>query len=368
MTYPILTPSIRLRRTPFSKCVERSGAKAYTVYNHMLLASYFKSPIEDYHHLKTAVQLWDVSVERQVEITGPDATDLVQMTTPRDISSMQDDQCFYMPMVDINGRMMNDPLLLKLDSDRYWISLADSDMLLYCKGLAAGMNLNVQVFEPDVSPLAIQGPKSDELVSRVFGQDVLETSFFRHRMVNVGGTDMVIARSGWSHQGGFELYLDGAHHGENIWNKLMREGKDLDVRAGCPNVIERIESGLLSFGSDITYNHTPFEAGLGKFCDIDAATNFLGLNALKELTQPVRQIRPIELDGSPVPAIDKTWPVFDVDGNQVGNISSSAWSPDFETNVSIGMIDRGYWDEGTLLTAETPTGCYKAKIKERFWN
>ncbi|MEE2611914.1 MAG: dimethylsulfoniopropionate demethylase, partial [Pseudomonadota bacterium] len=286
-----LTPSIRIRRTPFSSRVEQAGVKAYSVYNHMLLPQVFESIEEDYAHLKRAVQVWDVAAQRQVEVVGPDAFRLVQMTTPRDITSMADDQCFYVPMVDDRGRMLNDPVAIKRDWDRYWLSLADTDMLYYCKGLAAGFGLDVEVFEPDVSPLAVQGPKADQLIARVFGEEVVATGFFRYQIVSVQGHEMVIARSGWSHQGGFEIYLDGSDYGKALWDLLFDAGRDLDVRAGCPNTIERIEAGLLSFGSDITIEHTPFEVGLGKYCDLDTATSCLGHKALLENQEPVMEQR-----------------------------------------------------------------------------
>tara|TARA_A100000164_G_scaffold27394_1_gene21364 strand:+ start:1010 stop:2116 length:1107 start_codon:yes stop_codon:yes gene_type:complete len=368
MSMPFLTPSIRVRKTPFSSRVTAAGVKAYTVYNHMLLASYFTSPEEDYRHLKTAVQVWDVSVERQVEITGKDALRLVQMTTPRDMSRMQDDQCYYVPMVDDAGRMMNDPVAIRLNENRFWLSLADSDMLLYCKGLATAAKLDVEVFEPDVSPLAIQGPRADELVARVFGDVIASTKFFRHKTINFQGRDMIIARSGWSHQGGFELYLDGSEYGEAVWDTLFAAGEDLDVRAGCPNLIERIEAGLLSFGSDITTAHTPFEAGLGKYCNLESVEGFLGHSALSQLSTPVRQIRALELDGPAVPEIQHPWLLQDSSGNVVGHISSSTWSPDYDTNVTIAMVDSSHWDAGTVLTAKVPDADRNATVRAGFWN
>ena len=367
MSMPYLTPAIRLRRTPFSRRVEAAGATAYTVYNHMLLASFFRSVEEDYAHLKRAVQVWDVSCERQVEIVGPDASRLVQLTTPRDLSRMADDQCYYIPMVDEDGRMLNDPILIKLADDRYWVSIADTDMLYYFKGLANGFGLNAKAFEPDVSPLAIQGPKADKLVARVFGQEIVDTKFFRYKTINFQGKDMIIARSGWSHQGGFELYLDGSEYGEPLWDLLFESGKDLDVRAGGPNLIERIEAGLLSYGNDITIDTTPFEAGLGKYCNLDAATDCLGHEALLTQKDPRRQIRSISIDGPPVPAITSYWPLKDHEGNGAGHISSATWSPDFRTNVAIGMVHRAYWTPGTKLIVETEDGEQPALVRDSFW-
>ena len=367
MSMPFLVLSRRLLRTPFSRRVEAAGVKGYTIYNHMLLPNMFRSLEEDYAHLKSAVQIWDVACERQVEIVGPDALRLVQMTTPRDLRRMPDDQCYYIPMVDEQGAMLNDPVAIKLAEDRYWVSLADSDMLFYYKGLANGFRLKVQVFEPDVSPLAVQGPKADELVGRVFGQDVVATKFFRYKTITFQGKEMIIARSGWSHQGGFEIYLDGSEYGEALWDTLFEAGKDLDVRAGCPNGIERIESGMLVYGSDMTMDNTPFEAGLTKYCNLDTATDCLGHGALLEKQHPARQNRPIEIDGTGVQGLTHFWALSDRSGNPAGHVSSVAWSPDFQTNVAIGMVHKDAWEPGTELLVNTPAGAREARVKEKFW-
>jgi dimethylsulfoniopropionate demethylase len=367
MSPPLLSCTARLRRTPFSRRVEAAGVTAYTVYNHMLLPTVFRSVAEDYAHLKSAVQLWDVSCERQLEIAGPDARRLVQMTTPRDLSAMADDQCYYIPMVDGDGAMLNDPVLNKLAEERYWVSLADSDMLYYYKGLASGFGLDVKVFEPDASLLAVQGPKADALVERVFGEAVVATRFFRHTTVTFQGRDLVIARSGWSHQGGFEIYMDGSDGGEALWDALFDAGADLDVRAGCPNGIERIEGGLLSFGNDITMDHTPFEAGLGKFCHLDRATECLGRDALRKFRNPTRQIRPLEIAGPAVPGVTEQWPLAAQSGKPAGHISSAAWSPDFQINVAIGMINKDYWSPGTTLRVQTPLGAREVRVRGEYW-
>ncbi|OED44890.1 dimethylsulfoniopropionate demethylase [Chromatiales bacterium (ex Bugula neritina AB1)] len=365
---PQLVCSPRLRRTPFSRRVEAAGVKAYTVYNHMLLPSVFRSVEEDYAHLKSAVQIWDVSCERQIEIAGPDAAKLVQMSTPRDLTRMQDDQCYYIPNVDAAGRLLNDPVLVKLSDDRYWVSIADSDMLFYYRGLATAAALDVSVFEPDVSPLAIQGPSADKLIERVFGEDIVNTRFFRHQRIRVADVDMLIARSGWSLQGGFEIYLDGSKHGESLWDTLFEAGEDLDVRAGCPNSIERIEGGLLSFGSDMTNEHTPYEAGLGKYCQLDAASACLGCDALSSMSAPVRQIRAVEIDGGKPPALTEFWPLHDRSDSIVGRVSSAAYSPDLNKNIAIAMVDRAHWDEGTSLYTRLPDGSRRdVSVRRSFW-
>lgn len=370
MSLPLLSPSRRLRRTPFSDGVEAAGVKAYTVYNHMLLPTVFRSVEEDYHHLKAAVQVWDVACERQVEIRGPDAGRLVQMLTPRDLRGMLPGQCYYVPIVDETGGMLNDPVAVKLADDRWWISIADSDLLYWVKGLAYGYRLDVLVDEPDISPLAVQGPKAEDLMARVFGEDVRRIRFFRFGHFDFQGRDMVVARSGYSKQGGFEIYVNGTDMGMPLWNALMEAGRDLDVHAGCPNLIERIESGLLSYGNDMTDDNTPHECWLGRFCNTQSAIGCIGRDALLRVAKegPVQQIRPISIDGAKVGVCDRYWPVLTRQGEQVGRISSAAWSPDFGTNVAIGMVRITHWDAGTELVVHTPEGKRDALVHAAFWN
>lgn len=363
-----ISPSRRLRRTPFSEGVEAAGVKAYTVYNHMLLPTMFESVEADYHHLKKHVQIWDVSCERQVELRGPDAGRLMQMLTPRDLRGMLPGQCYYIPIVDETGGMLNDPVAVKLAEDRWWISIADSDLLYWVKGIANGWRLDVLVDEPDVSPLAIQGPKAEELLERVFGSSIRKIRFFRFGMFQFQGRDLVIARSGYSKQGGFEIYVEGSELGMPLWNKLFEAGEDLQVRAGCPNMIERIEGGLLSYGNDMTDDNTPHECGLGKFCDTHTAIGCIGRDALLRVAKegPVQQIRPISIAGEPVPACTEYWPLY-ASGKRVGRVSSAAWSPDFRMNVAIGMVRMTHWDEGTKLEVETPDGMRAATVRDKFW-
>jgi len=363
----MISPSRRLRRTPFSEGVEAMGVKAYTVYNHMLLPTVFRSVEEDYRHLKEAVQVWDVAVERQIELRGPDAARLMQMLTPRDLRGMMPGQCLYVPIVDETGGMLNDPVALKLTEDRWWISIADSDLLFWVKGLAYGYRLDVLVDEPDVSPLAVQGPKADALMARVFGETVTALKFFRFGWFDFNGVSMVVARSGYSKQGGFEIYVDGTENGMPLWNALFEAGKDLDVYAGCPNLIERIEGGLLSYGNDMTRWNTPHECGLGRFCSTQTAIGCVGRDALLRVAKegPVQQIRPISVYGD-LPACNQAWPLM-AGTKRVGQITSSAASPDYGDNVAIGMVRMTHWDEGTDLTVQTQDGLFDAQVRETFW-
>jgi dimethylsulfoniopropionate demethylase len=293
---------------------------------------------------------------------------LMQMLTPRDLRGMLPGQCYYVPIVDETGGMLNDPVAVKLSEDRWWISIADSDLLLWVKGIAYGNRMDVLVDEPDVSPLAVQGPKAEELMARVFGETVRNVRFFRFGWFDFQGRSLVVARSGYSKQGGYEIYVEGGDIGMPLWNALMEAGKDLDVHAGCPNLIERIEGGLLSYGNDMTAENTPHECGLGRFCNTHSAIGCVGRDALLRVAKegPVRQIRPVEIHGDAVPPCDRLWPVM-VGDKQVGHISSAAYSPDFATNVAVGMVRMTHWDAGNEVDVVTPQGIQPATVWETFW-
>ena len=234
------------KRQPYTSRIEKQGVTAYTVYNHMLLPAAFGSLEESCDHLKKNVQVWDVAAERQVEISGKDATKLVQLMTCRDLSKSKDGRCYYCPLIDENGNLVNDPVILKLAEDRWWISIADSDVIFFAKGLASGNKFDVKIFEPMVDILAVQGPKSFDLMEKVFGKKIKELKFFGFDYFIFNGAKHLIARSGWSKQGGFEIYVENTDSGLKLYDHLFEIGKEFNVRPGCPNLIERIESGLLS--------------------------------------------------------------------------------------------------------------------------
>ncbi len=364
----MIAPSRRVRRTPFSDGVEAEGVKAYTVYNHMLLPTAFENPQFDCRHLKTHVQVWDVSCERQVQIKGPDAAKLIQILTPRDISKLSPERCFYIPVTDQYGGMLNDPVLLQAGPDTYWISIADSDFLLWVLAVAGCNGFDVDVSEPDVSPLAVQGPKSDDLMARVFGEEVRALRFFGCRRFAFEGQNFMVSRSGYSKQGGFEIYVEGSEYGMPLWRALFAAGEDLEVQAGGPNLIERIESGLLSYGNDMTRDNSPMECGLGKYVQVSQLATCFGGRALQEELDAgiARMIRPIAIDGE-IPACDRSWPIYAA-GCVVGQVTSATWSPDFETNVAIGMVASSHWDAGTVVEVETQDGLHRAVVQASFWN
>ncbi len=342
MSGHLITFSRRLRETPFTSRVVAGGAQSFTVYNHMLLASWFRGLEEDYWHLCQHVQVWDVSCERQVQIKGPDAYHLVQWMTPRDLSMAKDDQCFYVPLCDEQGTMINDPIAIRVAEDTWWLSIADSDVMLWAKGLATGKDLNVEISEPDVWPVAVQGPQAETLMARVFGNNVKDIRFFRYRRLSWRGHEFIVSRSGWSHQGGFEIYIDDAELGQALWDELFALGEDLEVGHGCPNNIERMEAGLLSFGSDMDFKTTPLQCGLDKYCHLDRGLPSLSVAALaKQKSQGV----PSRLMGIVAPDLPNTCSEFSIkiDGKTIsGEITSHCYSVKYNAWLGFAMIDSNH--------------------------
>ena len=362
-----LNMSRRIRRTPYTDRVEANGVTGFSVVNHMLLPKAFGRSVEDdFVHLRTHVQIWDVSCQRQVEIAGPDAARLVQWMTPRDISRAAIGQCLYVPLIDEHAGMINDPVLLKLADDRFWLSIADSDVLLWAKGLAIGRGLDVSVEEPDVSPLAVQGPKAEDLMASVFGDAVREIRYFRFGIFDFRGTRQVIARTGYSRPGGYEIFLRDGSLGAALWDTIWEAGKPLEIAPGCPNVPDRIEAGLLSYGNEMTRANNPLECGMGKFCKTDGEIEHVGRDARARIARAgvERQIRGIVFDGGRCPPCGKPWPVVagGPDGPQIGQVTSAGWSPRLHRNVGLSMVAREFWNPGQPVTVFSVDGAARAGV------
>ena len=361
-----LNMSRRIRRTPYTNRVEDHGVSDFTVVNHMLLPKGFKNSVEeDYWHLSKEVQIWDVSCQRQVQISGPDAFKLVQKLTPRSLENMETGKCFYIPMLNENAGMINDPVLLKLDDDMFWISIADSDILLWAKGFALGLNLNVNIIEPDVYPLAIQGPKAEELMVSIFGEEIKKIKFFNFRVLDFLGTKQIIARSGYSKQDGFEIYFkvheehfNKIEMGEKLWDTLWEAGKNLNISPGCPNLIDRIEGGLMSYGNDFTRDNNPLECNLDNYCKSDSTHDFIGKTALSKIQKNgiKQKMRGIIFNGSPTKATSQPLKVMSEDGVKIGQITSGIYSPRIEKNIGLSMILKDYCKIGQSVIVQMLDG------------
>jgi dimethylsulfoniopropionate demethylase len=357
MSGAMIFPSRRLRATPYTTRVTELGVTGYTVYNHMLLPTMFMGLREDYAHLKKYAQIWDVAGERQVQLEGPDAHKLACMISARDLSNAQVGRCYYAPICDQNGMMINDPVALRLADDKYWFSIADSDLLLWVQGLALGMDLDVEICEPDVSPLAIQGPMAEDLLVEVFGESIRDIKFFRFAAYPFKGRMLNIARSGWSKQGGFEIYLDDSSLGTDLWDTIWARGEKYNLRPGSPNLIERIESGLLSYGNDMNREDTPLEIGLEKFINLDGEHDFIGKDALIAQRDAgiTKRLMGIEMDGAEMSPVSIPEAVM-VNDEQVGILTSAVYSPDSEANIGFTMIAVEHAVEGAEVIVQSAQG------------
>jgi dimethylsulfoniopropionate demethylase len=323
-----IAKSRRIRSTPYTSRIEKQGVTSYTVYNHMLLPAAFGSIEDSYHHLKKDVQVWDVAAERQVEISGKDSAKLIQLMTCRDLTKSKIGRCYYCPIIDDSGNLVNDPVVLKLAEDKWWVSIADSDVIFFAKGLASGNKFDVKIFEPNVDIIAIQGPKSFSLMEKIFGKAITELKFFGFDYYNFKGVKHLIARSGWSKQGGFEVYVENTQSGLDLYDQLFEMGKEFNVKPGCPNLIERIESGLLSYGNDFDNNDNPFECGFEKYVSLDSNINFLGKDKLKKIKSEgiKKKLMGVEIEAKNI-SLTGSVDIMNNDGKSIGELRSACYSP-----------------------------------------
>ena len=340
--------SRRIRRTPFTASVEKYGVTGFSVVNHTLLPKSFQNSIEDdYLHLQKYAQIWDVGCQRQVEIKGRDALKLIELMTPRSISELNSKKCLYIPLTDENGGIINDPILIKISDEHYYLSVADSDVLLWARGLAIGLGLNVRIREPDVWPLAIQGPKAADVLAKVFGERIHSLKKFNFDYFPLDGSSQLIAKTGYSRIGGFEIYLSRPELGTFLWETILEAGKTVNIRPGSPNIIDRVEAGLLSYGNEMTVENTPLECNMDKFLDIYKEEDYIGKKVLlRQIKYGIkRRIKGVIYKGPRLPTITRPLEVFDTDKKTiVGNLTSGAFSPFFKSNIGLGMINEGYWD------------------------
>jgi len=358
-----IAKSKRLRSTPYTSRIENQGVTAYSVYNHMLLPAAFGSLEDSYHHLKEHVQVWDVAGERQVEISGKDSAKLVQLMTCRDLSKSKVGRCYYCPIIDDKAGLINDPVILKLDENRWWISIADSDVILFAKGLAIGNKFDVKIFEPNVDIMAVQGPKSYNLMEKIFGKKITEMKFFGFEYFEFAGAKHLIARSGWSKQGGYEIYVEDSDSGLALYDKLFEIGKEFNVKPGCPNLIERIESALLSYGNDMDNGDNPLECGLDKYVNLDTGVNFLGKDKLKEVKEKgiTRKLMGVVIEAKEI-NVSKSIELTNEKNLKIGELRSGVYSPHFKKVIGIAMLNKPFFEVSQKFKISINGGVFEGKV------
>lgn len=334
------SPTARIRKSPFYDATIAEGATSFTPFNRMLMPTGFGHPQEEYWRLIEAVSLWDVAVERQIELQGRDAAALAQILCPRDLTNCAVGQGKYVALCNHAGTIINDPILLKLSDQRYWLSIADSDVLLWARAIAAERGLDVRVTEPDVSPLAVQGPKSDDVVAAVFGDWVRDLKYFWFQETKIDGIPVAVARSGWSKQGGFEIYLMDGARGTQLWNIIREAGKPYGIGPGNPNACERVESGLLSWGGDTDDETNPFEVRMDRFVDLHVPDEVVGVQSLRTIvsTGVKRHQLGAVLEGDVPHQPDSDWMSIWKDGARVGDMTNCIWSYRLKANIGFALV------------------------------
>ena len=339
----------QVRKSPYSDAALRWGAKGFSVYNHMYIPRDFGDPVQNFWNLVNDAILCDVAVERQVEITGPDAARFTQFLSCRDLSSCEVGQCKYVLITDQDGGIINDPILLKLGENHFWLSIGDSDVLLWAKGVAATAGMDVEVREPDVSPLQLQGPKSRDILRAAFGDAPTELKYYRFMEYDWDGVPLVISRTGWSSELGYEIFLRDGSHGGRLWDYLMEIGGPMGLYPGHTSSIRRIEAAMLSYHADMTLRNNPFELGVDRLVDLDMEADFVSKKALTKIKRDgvsQRQIG-LEFDGPPIiGSNDEFWPIRR-DGVDVGYVTSAVYSPRLEKNIALALVGAEHADIGT---------------------
>ena len=357
----------QVRKSPYFDATVRWGAKGFSVYNHMYIPRDFGDPVQNFWNLVNDAILCDVAVERQVEITGPDAAQFVQLLTPRNLSECAVGQCKYVLITDENGGVLNDPVLLRLAENHFWLSLADSDILMWAKGVAVNSGLDVNLGEPDVSPLQLQGPKSGDIAKAIFGERIDGLKYYWLEEFELNGIPLIISRTGWSSELGYEIYLRDGSRGNELWDHIMEIGKPMGLVPGHTSTIRRIEGGMLSYQADMDYTVNPFELGLGRLVDLEMDANFIGKEALKKIkSEGVKRHQVgIEISCTPLKHPNTSyWPIM-VESEEVGYITSAVYSPRLDKNIALAMMDVNHSALDTAAETTTPEGNFPIKVVQK---
>ena len=379
---PLIAIGPRVRKSPFFDATRRYGAKAFTIYNHMFMPTVYTDSITEYWSLVNDVTVWDVACQRQIEISGQDASRFVQTLTPRDMSNCRVGQCQYLVFTDADGGIINDAVLLRIEEDRFWLSPGDGDVLLWAKGVAVNSGMDVKVAEPDVSPLQLQGPKSPHVARELFGKSILDLEYYWLTETELDGIPLVISRTGWSGELGYELYLRDSKFGDQLWERIMEAGKPYGIAPAAPSTIRSVEGGLLSYISDMSLADNPFILGIDWLVDFDYPDDFVGRKALEKIKSdgPGRLLAGVELHGDPLDANNtEFWPVS-AGERTIGHITRCVYSPRLKKNIGFANVPVEHANIGTELSVSTPLGVKKAtvcdapwfpaqkKMREEFWN
>jgi len=357
----------QIRKSPYFDATVRWGAQGFSVYNHMYIPRDFGDPEQNFWNLVNDAILCDVAVERQVEITGPDAARFTQMLTPRDLSTMSVGQCKYVLITNAEGGILNDPILLRLGENHFWLSLADSDILLWAQGVAVHSGMDVTITEPDVSPLQLQGPSSGEIMQELFGPDIMDLRYYWFVETELDGIPLIVSRTGWSSELGYEIYLRDGSKGGTLWEMIMAAGMPFGLKPGHTSSIRRIEGGMLSYHADADTHTNPFELGLDRLVNLDMEADFIGKAALARIKAEGVHRKQVGLiiEDAPLKGPNTSfWPVYK-EGEAIGKVTSAVYSPRLKRNIALAMVAAEYAHLGAELEVIAASGPTTAWIVER---
>ena len=357
----------QIRKSPYFDATVRWGATGFSVYNHMYIPRDFGDPEQNFWNLVNDAILCDVAVERQVEITGPDAYKFIQLLTPRDLSKLAVGQCKYVLITNEKGGILNDPVLLRLAENHFWLSLSDSDILLWAQGVAVHSGLNVNIQEPDVSPLQLQGPKSGDIMAKLFGENIKDLKYYWLREIELEGIPLVVSRTGWSSELGYELFLRDGSQGDRLWEAIMTAGKEYGLQPGHTSSIRRIEGGMLSYHADADIHTNPFEVGLDRLVSLDNEINFIGKEALRQIKQDgiKRKQVGLEIVCDPLKGPNTNfWPIS-INGKFMGKVTSAVYSPRLKKNIALAMLGIQFIEIGQLVEIHTDFGQQQGVVVEK---
>jgi glycine cleavage system aminomethyltransferase T len=361
----------RIRKSPFFYASRRHGVAMYSVYNHTYHPRHYGDPVAEYWQLLNGVTLWDVGVERQVEITGPDAFAFTNMLVARDLNKCEIGQCKYVFVTAPDGGIINDPVLLRLEENRFWLSLADSDVLLWALGVAHGSGFDVTIREPDVGPVQVQGPKSKDVMVDLFGESILEVPYYFLHAYQLDGMDVLVSRTGYTAELGYEIYLfEASRHGQRLWDAVLEAGRAHDIAVIGPCHIRRIEAGILAHGADMWLDTNPYEVGMGYdwMVDLEQKADFIGKEALARIKDegPRRKLAGVEISGDSLGAYNDGSMIdfFPVrrGGEVVGRVTSACHSPRLAKNIGYAMVPVELAELGTELEVEVGGATRQATV------
>lgn len=366
---PYISLGSRVRKSPYFESTKQAGAKAFSIYNHMYMPTLYTSVVDEYWSMVNDVVMIDVGVERQIEISGPDAHKLIQFITPRDVSNCDLGKCYYILLTGEDGGIINDAVLLRLNDEQFWVSPGDGDVLLWIEGVAVNSGMDVNVFEPDVSPLQMGGPKSPHVMYELFGDLAIDLGYYRAAQTEVNGIPLVLGRTGWSGELSYELYLQDGSRGNELWGLVAKAGEKYNIKPAAPQLIRSIEGELLSYASDISRTDNPYTIDMGRMVNLEREDDFIGKAALQKIHAEgvKRKLVGVEIAGDPINAPpEHLWAIKD-DHNSIGHITRCIYSPRLKKNIGFANVPIEYAEIGSKLSIDSPRGLLSASVCKKPW-